>query len=66
MASSRIASRYSKSLFDLAIQDKKIEQIKEDMLLIESICESSNDLVALLKNPIVKAESKKSSYAQID
>lgn len=59
MASSRIASRYSKSLFDLAIQDNKIEQIKEDMLLIESICESSNDLIALLKNPIVKAESKK-------
>lgn len=59
MASSRIASRYSKSLFDLAIQDNKIEQIKKDMLLIESICESSNDLIALLKNPIVKAESKK-------
>ena len=59
MASSRIASRYSKSLFDLAIQDNKIEQIKEDMLLIEAICESSNDLIALLKNPIVKAESKK-------
>lgn len=59
MASSRIASRYSKSLFDLAIQDNKIEQIKEDMLFIEAICESSNDLIALLKNPIVKAESKK-------
>lgn len=59
MASSRIASRYSKSLFDLAVQDNKIDQIKEDMLLIESICESSNELVALLKNPIVKAENKK-------
>jgi F-type H+-transporting ATPase subunit delta len=59
MASSRIASRYSKSLFDLAIQENKIEQIKTDMLLIESMCKSSNDLIALLKNPIVKAEDKK-------
>jgi len=59
MASSRIASRYSKSLFDLAIQENKIEQVKADMHSIESMCKSSNDLIALLKNPIVKAEDKK-------
>jgi F-type H+-transporting ATPase subunit delta len=59
MASSRIASRYSKSLFDLAIQENKIEQIKADMHLIDSMCKSSADLIILLKNPIVKAEDKK-------
>ena len=59
MASSRIASRYSKSLFDLAKNANKVEQVKADMDFIESICKSSRDLTALLKNPVVKAESKK-------
>ena len=59
MASSRIASRYSKSLFDLAKNANKVEQVKADMDFIGSICKSSRDLTALLKNPVVKAESKK-------
>ena len=65
MASSRIASRYSKSLFDLAIQENKIEQIKADMHLIDSMCKSSADLIILLKNPIVKAEDKKTPMLKL-
>ncbi|MDC0579236.1 ATP synthase F1 subunit delta [Bacteroidia bacterium] len=59
MASSRIASRYSKSLFDLAIQNNKLDEVKVDMTTIESMCHSSTDLIHLLKNPIIKSEAKK-------
>jgi len=59
MASSRIAARYSKSLLDLAIEKGQLEQVKSDMDGIAQICNSSKDLVNLLKNPIVKADNKK-------
>jgi len=65
MASSRIASRYSKSLFDLASHENKIEQVKEDMILLETFGQSSTELVNLLKNPIVKADVKQSVMDKI-
>ncbi|MEY2925516.1 MAG: hypothetical protein RLZZ337_2067, partial [Bacteroidota bacterium] len=59
MASSRIAARYSKSLLDLAIEKGQLEQVKSDMDGVVQVCDTSKDLVNLLQNPIVNAESKK-------
>lgn len=65
MASSRIASRYSKSLFDLAQQNGELEQVKSDMLNAKAICASSRELTNLLRNPIVQAKDKKAVFAKV-
>ncbi|MFT5817825.1 MAG: F-type H+-transporting ATPase subunit delta, partial [Lentimonas sp.] len=58
MSTSRIASRYSKSLIDMASTSGKLDAIKEDMEMVAAICAESQDLRNLLKNPIVKSKDK--------
>lgn len=58
MSGYRVASRYAKSVFDLAIELKLVEKVYEDMLLIEKVCEENRNLVTLLKNPIVRYDYK--------
>lgn len=58
MSGYRVASRYAKSVFDLAIELKMVEQVYNDMLLIEQVCKANRPLVVLLKNPIVRYDYK--------
>lgn len=65
MASSRIASRYSKSLLDLAKTGGQLDHVKNDMETVHTLCAGSKDLRNLLKNPIVKADQKKAALNKI-
>ena len=53
----RIASRYAKSLLDLAIEQGKLERVLED---IEGFIKATKnrDLLLLLKSPLVKPDKK--------
>ena len=65
MASSRIASRYSKSLLDLAIVGSKLEEVKNDMDAVATICSESRELTNLLNNPIVASAAKKAILTKV-
>ena len=53
----RIASRYAKSLIDLAIEQGKLDIVLEDInAFIEAT--KNRDFVLLLKSPIVKSDKK--------
>lgn len=65
MATSRIATRYSKSLLDLAQSSKTLDAVKGDMDTIVQICAESKELRSLLKNPIIKIEDKKAVLAKV-
>ena len=65
MASNRIASRYSKSLLDLAVAGGKLEEVKNDMNAVAAICSESHDLKNLLKNPIVAGDAKKAVLSKV-
>jgi F-type H+-transporting ATPase subunit delta len=65
MASGRIASRYSKSLLDLAKEQNGLEEIKSDMDTILELTSNSKDLNLLLKNPVVSADKKKAILAKV-
>ncbi len=58
MPNPRLASRYAKSLLDLAIEKGQLEQVYADMQLLKQICKGNRDFVNLLKSPIVKADTK--------
>jgi len=57
MSSYRIASRYAKSLIDLAIEQGKLDIVLED---VEAFVQATKnrDLALLLKSPIVKSDKK--------
>ena len=58
MSGYRVASRYAKSVFDLAIELKLVDKVYKDMLLIEQVCKENRPLVILLQNPIIRYDYK--------
>ncbi len=57
MSESRIASRYAKSLIELAQEQGKLDRVKEDVdAFLEAL--ESRDFALLLKSPIVHADKK--------
>jgi F-type H+-transporting ATPase subunit delta len=60
-----VASRYAKSLIDLSIEKKQLEETRNDMKTIGSVCKSNKDFIALLNSPIVKTDKKQEIFAAI-
>ncbi len=57
MSVQRIASRYAKSLMELAVEQTKLERVLEDVQSFQAATEV-RDLYLLLKSPIVHASKK--------
>ncbi|WP_118976889.1 ATP synthase F1 subunit delta [Taibaiella koreensis] len=58
MQNPRLASRYAKSLIDIAQEQNALEAVLDDMELIQQICQSNHDFVLMLKSPVVKSDKK--------
>ncbi len=58
MKQSRLANRYAKALFELALEQKKLDQVGKDMLFISQTIKENIELAQMLKSPIVKLEKK--------
>jgi len=54
----RFAGRYAKSLLDLAIEKNVLDTVNTDVKGIQKTFDSSSDLVAMLKSPIIKSDKK--------
>ena len=59
MTNTRVASRYAKSLLELAIEKNALEEIYKDMQLFSKTCQSNYDFLLMLKNPIINHNKKK-------
>jgi len=64
MSINKIASRYAKSLLDLAKEQNKVEAVLEDVKSMKQAAEN-RDLYLLLKSPIVKTDKKLSILKEI-
>lgn len=58
MSSYRLASRYSKSLLQLAQERNALETVYSEMLGIHALTSGSKELKLLLKSPIISADKK--------
>lgn len=65
MPNPRLASRYAKSLIDLAIEKGQLEKVFADMQWLQAVCKSNRDFVNLLRSPIIKADTKKKILAAV-
>ena len=65
MSEARIASRYAKSLIELAVERKCLDKVVIDMQSFEDICQSNHELVLMLKNPIISHFKKLDILKQI-
>ena len=58
MLHTRVASRYAKSVLDLAIEKGQLEQVYADMLYLQDLTRKSRDFQNLLRSPVINADTK--------
>ena len=54
----KVASRYAKSILDLAQEKGTLDQVKAEMEEVAKVINSSSELQAVLANPIIKTDKK--------
>lgn len=59
MLNPRLASRYAKSLLDLAVEKDQLAAVYADMQVLRQICKGNRDFVNLLRSPVIKAGVKR-------
>lgn len=62
---SRAALRYAKAFLSLADDQKKVEQVNEDMKTIAQVISENQELDALIKSAIIKSDIKKSTLDKV-
>lgn len=63
MRQTKVAQRYAKAIFDLAVETSKLEEVKNDFELIQSI--QNRDLQLVLMSPVVKGEKKTAIFESV-
>lgn len=58
MQNPRLATRYAKSLLDLAIEQNQLDVVYTDMKWLQKIHKTNPDFVALLRSPIITSDKK--------
>ena len=58
MSTARLASRYAKSILDLAIEKGELEKVTADINLLNNAIDGSRDFYLMLKSPIVNGDKK--------
>ncbi len=58
MSEIQVASRYAKSLIDLAQEQNSLEQVKGDIDSFIQVVHNNSQLQAILKNPIINPDKK--------
>ena len=59
MLNPRLASRYAKSILDLAVERGELELVYADMQFLQQVCKGHKDFTNLLKSPVVNSDTKK-------
>jgi F-type H+-transporting ATPase subunit delta len=60
-----VASRYAKSLIDLAVQLNQLDAVRNDMRLIADTCRANRELIVMLESPVVKTDKKMAVFKKI-
>ncbi|OKS87967.1 ATP synthase F1 subunit delta [Mucilaginibacter polytrichastri] len=58
MSETTVATRYAKSLIDLAKEQNALEAVRADMSLFEQTVKANSQLEAVLRNPIIPQDKK--------
>lgn len=65
MIGSRVIRRYAKALFELASEQRALEQVESDMSSIQRMIEESNELVVILQSPVIQSREKQQVFREL-
>lgn len=58
MVETRIGKRYAKAIISLAIELGKVDEVYEDFLLFQDVCDNSREFVLMLQSPLIGFDVK--------
>jgi len=58
MLNPRVASRYAKSILDLAVETGQLEVVYKDMLYLQQLNKASREFLSVLRSPVIKPDAK--------
>jgi F-type H+-transporting ATPase subunit delta len=58
MISKKIARRYTLAVYEIALQDKIIDKILQDFMLIRNTAKSSREFMLMLRSPVINSKKK--------
>jgi F-type H+-transporting ATPase subunit delta len=58
MQNPRLASRYAKSILDLAVEQNQLDSTLADMQLLYAVTHQCPDFTSMLRSPIIKGDKK--------
>lgn len=58
MTNPRLATRYAKSLLDLAVEQDQLPAVYADIKMLKGLMRSNPDFVALLRSPVIATDKK--------
>ncbi len=53
-----VASRYAKSLMELAVENKQLDAVKNDMKTVQLVCNQNREFILFLNSPVIKTDKK--------
>ena len=59
MTDNRVATRYAKSLIELAIEKGVVDKVHDDMKSFAELCQSNRDFLLMLRKPIISHDRKR-------
>mgnify|MGYP001291051194 CR=1 FL=1 len=65
MKETKIANRYAKALFDLALEKNLIDKVKQDMDQVVSVCQQNKDFRLMLQSPIIFTDKKEAILKEV-
>ncbi len=65
MKQTKLANRYAKALFDLALEQKVLDNVVEDMKLVISVCQQNKEFQLMLQSPIIYKDKKEAILKEI-
>lgn len=60
-----VATRYAKSLLQLANEKGQLEKVYADMQLVQQVCEENREFTNFLNSPIIKTDKKVSVIKEV-
>lgn len=63
--SSGVAGRYATALFELALEEKALDQVGADLASFNAALDASDDLARLVKSPVFSAEEQTRALAAV-
>src|ERR1043166_8453777 len=65
MLNPRLATRYAKSLLDIAVERNSLDTVLKDMQLLNAICGKSQEFTVMLRSPVINGDKKISVISEV-